>query len=69
MAVKRHKPTVSLTLPLELDQWLHQEAVDRGVTKSQVVAEALQLLQVGMVYQLDKSRITVSPGIIQKSAA
>jgi len=59
MSVKRIRPKVGVTLPPEQHQYLVAQAESRGVPVSQVVSEAIQLLEVGVVYQLDNRAVVV----------
>jgi hypothetical protein len=54
---KRNKPAIAATVPEPLADFAKKQAEARGVSLSLVVSEALELMQVGMVYQLDTRRL------------
>lgn len=53
MAIKRLSPKVNTTITPELHSLLQGAAKERGVSISQVLAEGLQLLLHGYLYQDD----------------
>ncbi|MUL38952.1 hypothetical protein [Gloeocapsopsis dulcis] len=53
----RQRPALAATVPASLADFARKQAESRGVTISSVISEALELMQVGMVYQIDTKRL------------
>jgi hypothetical protein len=67
MATNRKKPILAATVTADMHRWVLEQSVKRGVPVSQVVSEAIALMRVGMVYQLDRHSLTI--GQLPKTAA